>query len=235
MARLPDRLSRRTIGACKEGPAPYDSAGGMQLVRGNRPVVAALVLGAGVTFFVTIFPFVHLAYDEPDLHLALEVAEGGIAAVLAYLAAKRYRATGRLQHVVPAWAFSVFSFVDLFLSAGPLISEDGRPGPWLTWAALGLRFAGIAGVCAAALAGDRSAPRRANLRWALLGASVAAVAVVALAASAAASWLATPVDLSVSPEARRQPWAVGHPLVLAVQLLALGLYTVAAVSFTRQA
>ena len=205
------------------------------LLRGNRPMWVAIVVGTALTLVVGIFPFVHFAYEEPNLHLALEVAEGGIAAVLAYMAAKRYRATGRLQHVVLAWVFSVFAFVNLFLSAGPLISEHGRPGPWLTWATLGLRFAGIAGLCAAALAGERPAPPRRRLRSGLVGVTAAMLVTVVLAASAAAAWLAKPVDLSVSPADRSQPLVVGHPLVLAVQLLGLGLYAAAAVSFTRQA
>ncbi|MGH9152917.1 MAG: sensor histidine kinase [Acidimicrobiales bacterium] len=191
--------------------------------------------GAGLTLFVGILPFVHFAHDEPNLHLALEVAEGGIAGVLAYLAAKRYRATGRLQDAVLAWAFSVFAFVNLFLSAGPLVSEHERPGGWLTWATLGARFAGVTAVCAGALAGARAAPPWTRLRWALLATTVGTVAGVGLAASAAGAWLAAPVDLSVSPGSRVTPWVVGHPVVLAVQVLALGLYSVAAVSFTRQA
>ena len=155
--------------------------------------------------------------------------------MLAYLSAKRYRATGRLQHVVLAWVFSVLAFVNLFLSAGPLISEDGRPGPWLTWATLGLRFVGIAGLCAAALAGVRAAPPPARVRSALAGATAAALVVVAAAASAADTWLARPIDIGVSPDSRSHPLVVGHPLVLAVQLLGLGLYAAAAISFTRQA
>lgn len=205
------------------------------LLRGNRPMGAAIVAGLALTLFAGVLPLVHLAYDEPRLHLALEVAGGGIAAVLASLAAKRYRATGRLQHVVLAWVFSTFAFVNLFLSAGPLISEDGRPGPWLTWAALGVRFAGIAGLCAAALAGERAAPPPRRLRSRLVGVTAATLVAVALAAAAADAWLAKPVDLSASPEPRSQPWVGGHPLVLAVLLLGLGLHAVAAVSFTRQA
>ena len=205
------------------------------LLRGNRPLWAAIVVGAALTVFVGILPFVHLAYDEPNLHLALEVAEGGIALVLAYLAAKRFWATGRLQHVVLAWAFSVFAFVNLFLSAGPLISGDGPPGGWLTWATLACRLVAAAALCAGALAGARPAPRRVKVRFLLVGATVGTVVVAGVAASAADAWLATPVDLSVSPESRSEPWVVGHPVVLVLQLVALGLFAVAAVSFTRQA
>lgn len=89
-----------------------------ELLRGNRPLAAALLIGAGLTVFVTLLPFVEFAYEKASLHLALEVAEGGIAWVLAYLAVKRYLATHRLQHLVLGWVFFVLGFVNLFLSAG---------------------------------------------------------------------------------------------------------------------
>ncbi|MDQ4070907.1 MAG: hypothetical protein M3203_15770, partial [Actinomycetota bacterium] len=45
-------------------------------VRENRPAVAAVGLGVGLTLFVTVLPFLQFAYDNPQLHLALETAEG---------------------------------------------------------------------------------------------------------------------------------------------------------------
>ncbi|HEX2063422.1 MAG TPA: hypothetical protein VHE80_03270, partial [Acidimicrobiales bacterium] len=109
-------------------------------MRGDAPVAGALAAGAGVTLVVIVFPFAHFAYDNPDLHLGLETAEGVIAGLLAYLAVKRYRATGQLQDVILAWVFSVLAFANLVLSAGPLLTEQGRPGGWFSWATLGFRF-----------------------------------------------------------------------------------------------
>lgn len=61
----------------------------------NRPMAAALVAGIWVTLVVVLVPFVQFAYDNPQLHLALETAEGMIAAHLAYLILGRFRTTGR--------------------------------------------------------------------------------------------------------------------------------------------
>ena len=88
----------------------------------------ALSIGAVHSLAVTILPGLRLAYDKPQLHLILETAEGLIAALLAYLAAGRFRSTGRLDHLAMAWAFSVLALVNLFLSAGPIAILGSRPG-----------------------------------------------------------------------------------------------------------
>ena len=202
---------------------------------GNRPLKVAFVVGAGLTLFVTLSPLAHFAYDNAALHLALETAEGMIAGLLAYLAVKRYRATGRLQDVILAWVFSVLAFVNLFLAAGPLVAEQARPGAWLTWVTLGLRLVAGAGLCAGALAGPRPVPPPRRLGFAVLGSTVAVFVTIGLAAFAANASLAEPVNALLSPRDESRPWAVGHPVVLAVQVLALVLYAGAAVGFHRQA
>lgn len=207
----------------------------IERMAGNRPLKVAFIVGAGLTLFVTVSPLAHFAYDNAALHLALETAEGVIAGLLAYLAVKRHRATGRLQDVVLAWVFSVLAFVNLFLAAGPLVAEQARPGAWLTWVTLGLRLVAVAGLCVGALAGARPIPPRMKLRFAVLGSTVAVFAAIGLAASAADAGLAEPVNALLSPRDQRPPWAVGHPVVLAVQVLALVLYAGAAVGFHRQA
>ena len=72
-------------------------------VREKRPIVAAVGLGVGLTLFVTLLPFLQFAYDNPQLHLALETAEGVIAAHLAFLVLGRFRTSGQLRHIALAW------------------------------------------------------------------------------------------------------------------------------------
>ena len=50
-----------------------------------------MVAGIWVTGGVISVPFVRFAYDNPQFHLALEVAEGVIAPRLAYLIYDRFR------------------------------------------------------------------------------------------------------------------------------------------------
>lgn len=198
-------------------------------------MVGAIAGGAGLTLLVVVLPFARFAYENPALHLALETGEGLIAALLAYLWAKRHRATERLQHLALAWVFSILAFANLFLSAGPLVSGRGRPGSWLTWATLDLRLVAVIALCAAAFTGGRPSPRGAACRRALLFVTIGTLVGVALAASAAVVWLAEPVGPLLAPDARGRPSSVGHPLVTVVQLLGVGLYAGAAVGFTRQA
>ena len=205
------------------------------LLGGNRPLVAAMLAGSGVTLAVIGIPSARFAYDNPALHLALETAEGLIAGLLAYLALKRYRATGRLQDVVLAWVFCVFAFVDLVLSAGPLIMERGRHGGWLTWATVGFRLIGSAALCAGAYVGRDATPRRGQVRMGVVLATASTVAVVSAAALVAATSLAEPVLPVLALGDFTRPRLIAHPVVMGAQLLALALWAGAALYFTRQA
>ena len=198
-------------------------------------MAAAVLIGAALTLFVSVLPLVHFAYDNAALHLALETAGGLIAGLLAYLAVQRYRATHRLQDVALAWVFSVLAFVNLVLSAGPLVAEGGRRGAWLTWAALGFRLVASAALCGGAYTAGRPAPPERALLYAVAGATAAAVLTVGLGAWAASTWLAEPVNPTLSPRVGARQWLVGHPVVLAIELLTLGLYAGAAARFTRHA
>lgn len=204
------------------------------LVKGNPPLAVAMVAGAGLTLVVAGLPFARFAYDNAALHLALETAEGLIAALLAYLMVKRYRATACLQHVILAWVFFVLAFVNLVMSAGPLVAERERHGGWLTWATVAARLIASVGMFAGASAGRHQAPPRRSVLYGVIGTTLAAALAVSLTATAAASWLADPVNPFLALEHHRRRWAVGHPLVLGVQLVVLGLYSAAAVRFTRQ-
>ncbi|HET9442362.1 MAG TPA: ATP-binding protein [Acidimicrobiales bacterium] len=204
-------------------------------VRDNVPLAAAVALGAGGTLFVTVLPFASFAYENPALHLALETAEGLIALLLAYLAAERYRATRRLQHVALAWVFSVLAFGNLVMSAGPLVAGGARPGGWLTWATLGLRLAGAGALFAAAWVGLRPSPPGRVVVRALAGGTVVAAALVGLGALAAGAGLGEPVGPGVAARSGTRPHIEGHPVVLAIQLVSIALYAGAAARFSRQA
>ena len=201
----------------------------------DRLLVATGVSGAVLTLLVIVVPFLSFAYDNASLHLALETGEGLIAALLAHLAIKRHRATGKLQHALLAWVFAVLAFTNLVLSAGPLVAERGRPGGWFTWATLGLRLVAAAALVAIPYIARRRDPSGTRLGWAILLLTGGTLVTVALGAAAADAWLAEPVGPLVSPADVSDPWEVGHPLVVATQLLSVGLYAGAAAGFTRQA
>lgn len=208
---------------------------GSTWVRENRPTVAALALGVGLTLFVTLLPFVQFAYDNPQLHLALETAEGVIAAHLAYLVLGRFRTTGQLRHLALAWAFAMMAAVNLLLGALPIVTLGARPVGFLPWAAAGLRLIAIATLCLAAFAGTGLAPHGRALVMFLAKTTLGVLATVGLAAWAAEIFLAQAVDPSLSPESSGWPRIVGHPVVLGIQLVAVVLFAVAALAFTKEA
>lgn len=198
------------------------------------PLGFAFLSGAILTLFVTVSPFVRFAYDNLSLHVALETAEGLIAGLLAYLAVQRFRAKGSTRDAVLAWTFTVLAVTNLVLSAGPVLALGSRPGSTLTWAVAGLRLCGATGLCAAAYLG---ATARATVRqirpWIMWGTGAMVVAVAALAYGAG-TWLADAVDPSLSPESSGRPRIVGHPVVLALQVLAMSMFAAAAVGFRRR-
>lgn len=208
---------------------------GSTWVRDNRPMAAALALGAGLTLFMTLLPFVQLAYENPQLHLAMETAEAVIAAHLAYLIIGRFRTTGELRHLTLAAAFALMAAVNLLLGALPIVALGARPGGALTWAAAGFRLVAVAGLCLAAFAGTRLAPQGRDLVMFVVITTLSVLVTVGVAALAADLFLAEALDLSLSPTSSDRPRIVGHPAALGLQLVALVLFAVATVTFTREA
>ncbi|HEV2809243.1 MAG TPA: sensor histidine kinase [Acidimicrobiales bacterium] len=219
-------------------PPTYGRAGvemGSTWVTKNRPTAAALALGVGLTLFVTLLPSVHLAYENPQLHLALETAEGIIAAHLAYLIVGRFRTTGQLRHLALAWAFAMMGTANLLFGALPIVTLGSRPAGIVTWAAAGLRLVAIAMLCLAGFAGTRLAPQGRAIVVFVASTTLGVLATVGLLAAAADAFLARPVDPSIAPTSSGWAGIVGHPVVLGVQLVALLLFAIAAVKFTREA
>lgn len=183
---------------------------------------------------VTFSPLVQVAYDNPQLHLALETGEGVIAAHLAYLLFGRFRTTGELRHLALAWAFGMLSAINLLLGALPIVTLGTRPLGVVPWAAAGFRLVAIATLCGAGFAGGRVAPRGRALLVFLATSTVGVLAVVGLFALMAERFLAAPVNPSAPPPTSGWPEIVGHPVVLGIQLVAMVLYSVAAFRFTQE-
>lgn len=201
----------------------------------DAPVVAALASGAVLTLVVTISPLMRYAYDNVSLHVALETAEGLIGALLAYLAVQRFRARRSARDAVLAWTFAVLALTNLVLSAVPMVTLGARPEGGLTWAVIGLRLVGAAGMCAASFVPEATTRRAVDVRRWAVGASCVVAAVVVVGATVAGATLGHVVDPFLSPEASGRPRIVGHPAALTIQVLAMALYGSAAIGFVRQA
>lgn len=201
----------------------------------DPPMAAALVAGGALTLFVTVSPVVRFAYDNLSLHVALETGEGLIGGLLASMAVGRYRARHNRRDAVLAWTFTVLAATNLLLSAGPIVALGSRPEGAVTWAVAGARLIGTVGLCAAALLPAAINGRPVDVRrWLVVG-SALVLGVVALASWAAGTWLADAIDPTLSPESSSRPRIVGHPAVLTIQVLAMALFTAAALGFARRA
>jgi signal transduction histidine kinase len=201
----------------------------------DPPVAAALASGALLTLVVTISPLMQFAYDNVSLHVALETAEGLIGALLGYLAVQRFRARRSARDAVLAWTFAVLSLTNLVLSAVPMVTVGSRPEGALTWAVIGLRLFGAAGLCVASVIPERATVRASDLRRWVVRVSWGVAVVVAVGSAIAGTTLDHVVDPFLSPEASGRPRIVGHPAALTIQVLAMALYGSAAIGFVRQA
>ena len=208
---------------------------GGRWANGNRAMGAAVAGGLGVTLFVVLVPFARFAYDNPQLHLALETAEGMIAAHLAYLVYGRFRTTGQLRHIALSVAFALLAAVNILLAALPIVALGSRPTGAVIWAAAGFRLVALSTLCLAAFCGARLAPQGRRLGLFLLVAGAAALVAVAAFAVGADLYLADALNPSIAPARSRRPSFDSHPVVLGMQLVALGLLAAAAVRFASEA
>jgi signal transduction histidine kinase len=197
----------------------------------NRPLVATAAVAIALTAAVAGIPFLRFAYDNHTLHVALETGEGLIALLLAFLSVGRFRASGRPADLILGTAFGVLGATNLLLSVGPNVAAQDRAVGFAIWAAAGLRLTGAAGIAIAAALGDRMVPW-ARVRRGLASGAVVVAAVLVLAAIADRV-LDHPIDPTVEATASNRPTLIGHPLLLAIQVLGFATFASAAVAFAR--
>ncbi len=205
----------------------------------RRPPARALallsaVVGALVTLVVAVMPFLHFAYRNLPLKVALETAMGLVGLLVAYLVLGRYRAGCRARHLLLAHALALVAVANLVLAALPIALTATAGAAFTTWAPLLGRLAGAVLLCAAALVGPARLVSTVGARR-RTAALVVTVAVAAAVLAVLGDRLPQALDPLLTPERSNRPLLVGHPLILLAQLLGAGLYAVTAVGFTRQA
>ncbi|MGH9084431.1 MAG: sensor histidine kinase [Acidimicrobiales bacterium] len=196
-------------------------------------LLAAAAVAAVATAAVAAIPFARFAYDNPSLHVALETGEALVGLLLAFLAAARYRATGRATDLVLSGAFALLAATNLALAVGPNVALEDRAVGFFTWAAAGLRLLGAAGIATAAALGERIVLPSARRRIGVAGAG--AVLVVLGLAVAADLGLGQPIDPTVTADVSNKPTFIAHELLLVIQGLGVVLYAFAAHRFARRA
>jgi signal transduction histidine kinase len=197
-------------------------------------VLAAAGAGFVSTALVVIVPGLHFAYRNPDLHVALLTAEALIALLCAYLMFGRFQDRQRLDDLLLCLAFAVMSMSNLWFAALPAVLASDT-SVFSTWSALTGRLVGASLFAVAALVPSRPV-RLSQTILITLGLGLAALlGSIAVAVGLLEPYLPRGVPAGATPESSAGVRLEGHPAVLAAQLLAVPLYTAAAVGFAIRA
>src|SRR6185436_8384241 len=198
----------------------------------NRAVALAVAAGLAVTL-VTFLPVTGFAYQSSTTHVAIETAATLIALLVAVLLVGRFVRAPMEPDLVLAASLLLLALTNLCFSVIPWVADD-ELGSFDTWAPIFGRLIGAAGIAVGALMAPRPVwqPRRALLQasWAV-GAILVAIG---LATAALAPHLPVGIDPGVPPDPSG-PALVGEPSVLAIQVVAMVLYAIAAFGFARRA
>lgn len=198
----------------------------------NRAVALAVAAGLAVTL-VTFLPVTGFAYHSSTTHVAIETAATLIALLVAVLLVGRFVRAPMEPDLVLAASLLLLALTNLCFSVIPWVADD-ELGSFDTWAPIFGRLIGAAGIAVGALMAPRPVwqPRRALLQasWAV-GAILVAIG---LATAALAPHLPVGIDPGVPPDPSG-PALVGEPSVLAIQVVAMVLYAIAAFGFARRA
>jgi signal transduction histidine kinase len=207
------------------------------LGRDPRAVTTGVaVAGVAMTLAVALVPNLRFAYARPGLHLAVETGNALVALLAAYLVFGRLRRTWLLIDALLASALIVFAGANLLFAALPAALSVGTVPVWTTWTATlagNLLAAGL--FAAAALVSPARSVQGERLGLPVVGGSV--IALLAVASSVALFEARLPRDIrpTVPPTtAAVTELGVGWP-VLAVQLVGVALFAVAALGFSRRA
>ena len=197
--------------------------------------LAGVVVGAvAFTLVVSVTSIVSFAYRSPSLHVAVETAAALISLLAAQLIYGRFRRSLDRRDLLLTAALVLFAGSNLFFSAIPATANAGS-STFVTWSPALSTVLSSAMLAAGAFA--RSSPVRRPgkaMRRALLLCLIR-LSVIALFTVLARGWLPEAIAADLSPEAGKRPRIVGDPVVLALQLVAMGLFAAAAVGFSRAA
>jgi signal transduction histidine kinase len=201
----------------------------------SRTITSTTALAAAIaTLLVAVIPYLHFAYQAPQLHIALETTAALVALFAAYLVFGRFRRSRSLNDLLLVCALGLLAAVNLGFGALPAALASGQATPFSTWAALTGSLLGAVMLAAASFAPSRRlGPTRIPALATFTGAALALVS-IAFIFSVLASDLPTVGAQQAPPEAWKLQ-LIGHPAVLTVQLVAMALFAMAAFGFTRSA
>lgn len=189
--------------------------------------------GLALTALVWLTPFLRFAYRSETLHVTLETTGGLITMLAGYMVLGRYWVSESRRDLYLAAALFVLG-ANGFLLAFPW-GGIGSRGDLFIWRGVTSRVVGASLFAWAALL------PRAQRQWGdkrrslyVIGALIAGSLTLSLVVASLVD-IDLGIPASLAPPESSQPDLVGHPLLLAVQLFVMVLYTIAAFALRRSA
>jgi signal transduction histidine kinase len=184
------------------------------------------------TLLVTATSIVSFAYRSTSLHVAVETAAGLISLLAAQLMYGRFRRSLDRRDLILMASLVLFAGSNLLFKTVPAMANLGSD-PFVVWApAIGGGLA-TALFAAGAFASTRTIRRPKVVAGRVFLVSLQALAVIALVVLLTRDMLPPAIEPTLSPEASARPRIVGEPAVLALQLVVMALFAVAAIGFER--
>ena len=197
--------------------------------------LAAVAGGAlALTLLVSVTSVVSFAYRSPSLHVAVETAAALISLLAAQLMYGRFRRSLDRRDLLLTSALALFAGSNLLFSAVPAIADFDAES-FATWAPTASTVLAAALFAAGAFSAPRPVRRPGVEARRAAGLCGLALVVIAVGTGVAADALPHAIDPGLSPEAETRPRIIGDPVVLALQLVVMGLFAAAALGFTRTA
>lgn len=192
--------------------------------------VAAIVL----TVLVSVTSVVHFAYRSSSLHVAVETAAALISLLAAQLVYGRFRRSLDRRDLLLMAALAVYAGSNLLFSALPA-TANAAPDSIFVWARVAGGATATTLLAISAFGPERAVQRPVQASRRLLVCCALGLLAIGLAAALAKDWLPRAVKPDLSAESSSRPRIVGHPAVLALQLVLMALFAAAAVGFARRA
>ena len=200
----------------------------------GHPAFTAAFVGALVTLFITVVPFVQFAYRAPVHHIVLDTAAAMVGLLVAFLLLGRFGQRRALSDIVLVFAMLIFAIANLGLSALPTTDiQGGGPRGFAVWAPLVARFVGsLAFAVAPYLRREQISVDKAVV---VLIATVAmTVLTITTAVQVFASALPEVLDPQLSPESAPRPRVVGSTTALLLHLASMVAFAVGAMGCLRR-
>lgn len=212
------------------GPPPEVDRG-----RAFAPVLIAAIAGGLPTASVLLIDDLHFVFENPQLRSALDTAQCLIGSLAAYLVYGRFRQTGTVNDLALSGALGLSAATNLFFAAVPAVAGDLEPTAFTTWAPLTARLLSALVIAGAALGRDRPYLAEPEPGSALLTTLFGALGLIGSTFWFLRDRLPDGVERSLTASASGRPRLEGEPVLLAAQILLMGLFVAAAAGFARRA